>query len=524
MRPCPTLQRTLVVLALAVTTALTLGFAREAAAEQPKPKLGPAMVYDPVGQRVLMFGKTPDPYGGETMALWSLTTVPNQVQTWTRVTVTTAPDGMPPEPTYHYNMVYDSRRHRVVFLHGMTTSLAFPEFIETQMDGARTCVLQLSTSDPSSATWLPFSERTAGPSGRILSSAVYDSVGDRIIVFGGISANEWASTIHDDCWQLKLETDVTGEHYVWTQIVAGGNAPGARCGHQAFFERERNRMIVFGGYPDLENGNSIIKIWALSLNGSPTWARYNTYSIPPTKRMLAAGGYDAPDRRYVAFGGMQWGGAIGDECSITPRNDGVWDLRVSPTDPTIFSWARTQVSPLGVYGYYGVGAAWASSRDAVIAFGGERYQYCNFGCLSDLTSATNATLSLASPGQGMYHEWSTVQANTAPLPVCDPWPPGDPGPGGFIEGALGVRVLDAMQTGGPVRFSVNLPEDGELRAQVMDLQGRLIADLGSGRRERGVHVLHWDLRDRAGERVRPGVYLARVRTNEHTASRTFVIR
>lgn len=55
-----------------------------------------------------------------------------------------------------------------------------------------------------------------------------------------------------------------------------------------------------------------------------------------------------------------------------------------------------------------------------------------------------------------------------------------------------------------------LAREGAVDAQVLDLAGRVVRKLGSGRFTLGPHTLVWDGRDAEGRKVAPGVYFARV--------------
>jgi flagellar hook assembly protein FlgD len=55
-----------------------------------------------------------------------------------------------------------------------------------------------------------------------------------------------------------------------------------------------------------------------------------------------------------------------------------------------------------------------------------------------------------------------------------------------------------------------LADAAEVRIDVVDLAGRVVSRLGSGRYSAGTHSLDWDGRGEAGA-LAPGLYFARVR-------------
>jgi len=64
---------------------------------------------------------------------------------------------------------------------------------------------------------------------------------------------------------------------------------------------------------------------------------------------------------------------------------------------------------------------------------------------------------------------------------------------------------------GVMRMGVTLPRDGELQADVLDLQGRVVRTLVHERATAGERELTWDGCDAAGRATSPGLYLVRVR-------------
>jgi hypothetical protein len=63
---------------------------------------------------------------------------------------------------------------------------------------------------------------------------------------------------------------------------------------------------------------------------------------------------------------------------------------------------------------------------------------------------------------------------------------------------------------GGARFSIELPAAGEVSAEVLDLEGRVVRRLARAETwSAGSHPLAWDGRNESGERVGPGIYFAR---------------
>jgi ASPIC/UnbV protein/VCBS repeat protein len=78
-------------------------------------------------------------------------------------------------------------------------------------------------------------------------------------------------------------------------------------------------------------------------------------------------------------------------------------------------------------------------------------------------------------------------------------------------------------TTGRAHFTFTLPEAGEARLEILDLQGRRVATLGSGVRAAGTWTLDWSLERDRGGRVPPGIYLARLECGRDRTWRKLIV-
>lgn len=76
---------------------------------------------------------------------------------------------------------------------------------------------------------------------------------------------------------------------------------------------------------------------------------------------------------------------------------------------------------------------------------------------------------------------------------------------------------------GATRFAVTLPGPAELRLELFDAAGRRVRALAEGAFAPGAHAFAWDLRDDAGRRVAPGLYLARASAGGSEVVRRVVV-
>jgi hypothetical protein len=113
------------------------------------------------------------------------------------------------------------------------------------------------------AAWSTLATLGAPPTARSGHGAIYDPVGDRMLVFGG-----WAAGVGptNDLWGLSLAGAPT-----WAPLACSGGIPNRRTLSSSVLDLPRNRLIVFGGFG---NGDfaSFDDTWAISLAGAESWA------------------------------------------------------------------------------------------------------------------------------------------------------------------------------------------------------------------------------------------------------------
>ena len=72
-------------------------------------------------------------------------------------------------------------------------------------------------------------------------------------------------------------------------------------------------------------------------------------------------------------------------------------------------------------------------------------------------------------------------------------------------------------------LAFSLPAPAHVRLAAYDLEGRRVATLADADFAAGTHTLRWDLRDRSGNRLRPGVVLVRLEAPGATLTRRLLI-
>jgi len=230
---------------------------------------------------------------------------------------------------------------------------------------------------PANATTslLTWSQSTGGPGIRADHSAIYDSLGRRMILFGGL--DDFFS-LYNDLWELDL-TPTTAAMTAppadyWSPLSPAGSPPSARYGHSAIYDTQNNRMIVFGGQ-DI-GGQFKNDVYVLTLGATPTWSMASVSGTPPIPRIGHTAVYDEANQRMVVFGGYDNGDEMGDCHFLT--------LPLSPP----FVWS---VGPAGPMKRTEHSAIYDGFRQQMVLFGGLDHEPVPDG--SDLNAET-WTLSL----------------------------------------------------------------------------------------------------------------------------------
>jgi hypothetical protein len=235
-----------------------------------------SLVYDPSGDRVILYGGEGD--GSRFPDAWSLSL--SGTSAWTLLT----PSGTPPVARSRHGAIYDPLRDRMVIFGG--GSLIAPYY---QSD-----VWTLSLSG--APAWAQLSPTGTPPLRRQGLSAVLDAAHDRMLVFGGMS--DLLPLPANDVWALSLAGATA-----WDSIeVAPG--PSGRGFQVGVHDPVRDRLLVFGGYADPGGGPiPSNQQWALSLAGSPAWTELHPDGIPDPDAEAAAI-YDAAGDRMIKYGGF----------------------------------------------------------------------------------------------------------------------------------------------------------------------------------------------------------------------------
>lgn len=196
--------------------------------------------------------------------------------------------------------------------------------------------------------WQQLAPLGTPPSPRFAPTMVYDSIRDRMIVYGG-SPN--TNTPLADAFELTLSGTPK-----WNPIVAPNPPPG-RLASVSVFDPDGDRMIVFSG---LSGFNNLGDTWQLSFaGGTPAWTQLSFTDPTPGARSWSTAVYDAIGKRMVICGG-----AIGQGPPLVVFGSDVWTLSLTGTP----AWTNSQNG--GAPGLRGRAAMYDSDLHRMVLFGG----------------------------------------------------------------------------------------------------------------------------------------------------------
>jgi len=202
--------------------------------------------------------------------------------------------------------------------------------------------------------WL---EITTGfePYPRSAHSAVWDSYGNEMIVFGGCSHDSQGRTIGlNDIWMYNPVSNT------WSR---GSDAPMTRGTHVAVWDTQNNQMIVYGGESVYASYQYYQDTWTYN----PTTNTWTQRADGPGRRNWATGVWDLVHDQMIMFGGYHHptDSALGDTWAYVPLTD---------------TWVRKTDGPGARLSHM---AVWNSKDNVMIVFGGRSLTYGQYGSWND---------------------------------------------------------------------------------------------------------------------------------------------
>jgi len=235
----------------------------------PSERVLHTLVDDPAGDRMILFGGCAwygqDPTINDT---WNFDLA---TESWSELTF----GGLVPGPRSNHTAILDPVGHRMIVFGGESNGVTSNELWQLGLSGTPEWSLLAASGTP--------------PAPRSDQVAVYDPVGQRMLVFGGHSGFGSSFVSYDDLWQLSLDGPPA-----WTQLTPlGVPPPGPSYGpmYRAVYDPVRHRMILLGS-----SGYQLV------LTGTPRWAPLVTTGPAPIVGGQPAV-YDPNGDRILVYGG-----------------------------------------------------------------------------------------------------------------------------------------------------------------------------------------------------------------------------
>jgi hypothetical protein len=200
----------------------------ETAGEAPSPRFAHRAIYDPAGDRMIVFGGFAA--GAMRSDVWALSLA--EPPRWTELT----PAAPGPAARAAHGLIYDPVG-KCMLVHGGTDNQRLYDDTWALSLDAQPAWSQIRAAAPPAVL-------------RMYHSAVYDPDGQRMVIWGG----SHHGVDLNDTWALSLAGQPA-----WTEVLSANEAPEPRDGHSAVYDPQGRDMIIFGGSFDFND------TWALSL-------------------------------------------------------------------------------------------------------------------------------------------------------------------------------------------------------------------------------------------------------------------
>lgn len=269
-------------------------------------------IYDPVGERMIMFGGTTAvpvdcgfPAPEFTTETWAFH---DRCGIWKLI------DGPAPNPRTRHMMAYDPAGHRALLTGGR---------FRVGDSGNYTNYNDLWELDLESDQWRGIPVLGA-PTARVHAAFEVNADGTKAYLFGGnISLSGLNYNVQNDLWELDLDS------YTWTQLSPSGTLPEPRQWLPTLFDAERNRLVVMGGSDNdaLFSTDYFNDVWAYDVASNSWLQLHSGAGAAPAGRFGAEWVHDTEHDRYLLFGGH-------DDTDLGNTND-TWAF-----DPSDNTWQQ----------------------------------------------------------------------------------------------------------------------------------------------------------------------------------------
>jgi hypothetical protein len=251
----------------------------------PPGRYGHVATYDPNSNRMTIFGGatgSPSPCANDAWILDGANGVGKA--TWMEL----SPRGTPPAPRLYVAGAFDPTTGSMIVFGGNNCSTGYFNDV---------WVLSSSNGARGTPVWTKLAPSGAGPTARESASAIYDSVNNILTIYGGDAGGSGMG----DTWTLS-NANGTGGTPVWTKLSPTGTAPGTRTGQTGTYDSVTNRMTIFGGVNLGVTLSDSWLLTSANGIGTPGWIPIKSQGTAPSVAYHSAV-YDSSLNQIYVFAG-----------------------------------------------------------------------------------------------------------------------------------------------------------------------------------------------------------------------------
>ncbi len=269
----------------------------------PENRIGPRMIYDPVDQRIILYGGAHWQGGynfyGE---LWSYRP---ETDTWTQLETHNDPP-----PRFNTMLAYIPGRHQLFLFGGLSTNDKIDD----------TWIFDFETS-----TWTQL-HPADHPSRRSDSSIAYDPENDVVVLYSGYLQNDthlqdtWIYSFREENWIRQHPDD----------------PPLGQYGHYMVYAESTGQLLMYPGHWSIYSNGVMTShgyggdIWEYDA-ADESWTEHRSTPRPPG-RYWGHIVYDSTENRIILFGGH---GAVDyDDTWVYGVEDGTWERAQQTVKPS----------------------------------------------------------------------------------------------------------------------------------------------------------------------------------------------
>jgi hypothetical protein len=277
---------------------------------RPGGRIRPASAYDPLADRLVIFGGAEDgPARRLTNDVYVLDNASGTTgePVWSKL----EPAGVAPEARAGAKGVLLSDGAELLVFGGCTRG---PYGCDVHQNDV--WLLSGFTGDEETARWRRLETQGEQPAGRSHHSLTPCPSPDGILMFGGVAAKPW-----NDMWVLRF---VDAERPTWERLPVNGKPPPGRYAHAAACLPSENALVIFGGSRVMAPASDVWVLWPLDGTATPRWNQLSIPEIRPRARDNAHLIADEESGLLLLIGGIGIGQSFSDSWSLELGPSSAW--------------------------------------------------------------------------------------------------------------------------------------------------------------------------------------------------------